>query len=99
MNSFTSMSVSPAMSPATLIERLLAAAFAPALNRVPRSSEYTVGVRALLLGRLVRRPLACPYKLGTAAADAFFAGVDEGSRIWADYVRDQSPLPADPVPA
>jgi hypothetical protein len=58
--------------------------FAAAFNtpRDARSPEYKAGVLAALHRRIdgVRAPN--PYPLGTAAADAFWAGVDEGYRIY-----------------
>lgn len=78
------------VAPATLIEQLIKGAFAPSLNQPERSQEYIDGTRAALLQNLVGKPLACKYKLGTAAADAFFAGVDEGRAIHAKYISSQS---------
>jgi hypothetical protein len=49
--------------------------------RDPRSPEYKAGVRAALEFRLNRQPTTCPYLAGTARADAFLAGLDEGHRI------------------
>lgn len=45
----------------------------------PRSTEYKAGFLAALRYRLggVRMP-RLPYPMGTAQADAWFAGVDEG---------------------
>lgn len=45
-------------------------------SRDPRSIEYKAGCRALLEFKALRRPVKCPYSMGTAQADAFFAGVD-----------------------
>ncbi len=56
---------------------LFAAVFHP--NREPRSEAYRAGCLAALrvrLGELAR--VRCPYRLGTAEADAFHAGVAEG---------------------
>ena len=50
--------------------------------RDPRSPEYKAGVRASLVFRLRGVPIKCPHPVGTAAADAFFSGIDEGNRIW-----------------
>ena len=59
---------------------LMEKAFAP--GRDPRSDEYKSGVRALLALRLNGVKLPQPYEMGSARADAFFAGVDEGRHIW-----------------
>lgn len=44
----------------------------------PRSQEFKAGVKAGLLSRLAGETINYPYKTGTAAADAYFSGVDEG---------------------
>lgn len=62
------------------IEKIFNGAF-PA-TRTPRSSEYKSGVRAALAFRFNKESINCPYKTGTAQADAFFAGVTEGHAIW-----------------
>jgi len=62
------------------VDALMAEAFKP--GRDPRSSEYKQGVRALLALRIDGTKLPRPYKMGSAQADAFYAGVDEGHRIW-----------------
>lgn len=50
--------------------------------RDPRSVAYKAGVRAAVKFRLYDKArgghIECPYKVGTAEADAFFSGVDEG---------------------
>lgn len=46
--------------------------------REPRSEAYKAGVRAAICSRLRARQARCPYKLGTAEADAWFAGTKEG---------------------
>lgn len=78
----------PASSPQAVIEQLLAAAFHPSLNRHARSAEYVAGARAALLQRFVSMPFASPHQEGSAAADAFFAGADEGRRLHADYLAE-----------
>lgn len=51
--------------------------------RDPRSDEYKAGVVAVLRYRLDAQPMTrCPHPLGTAAADAWFSGVDEGHSIF-----------------
>jgi hypothetical protein len=58
----------------------MAEAFAP--GREPHSAEYKAGVRAILDWRINGVPLAAPYELGTAQADAYVAGQEEGKAIW-----------------
>ncbi|MBZ9540500.1 hypothetical protein KGQ90_16395 [Modicisalibacter tunisiensis] len=56
----------------------------------PRSPEYRAGCAAYLTARIVRHALGgesggmapCPHTLGTAPADAWFAGVDRGRAVW-----------------
>lgn len=62
------------------INRLMDMAFFP--GRTPRSAEYRCGCRATLEFRIARRPVPASYAAGTAAADAFFAGAEEGHAIW-----------------
>ena len=62
------------------IDRLMDLAFFP--GRTPRSAEYRAGCRAALNFRIAHRPVPASYAAGTAAADAFFAGVEEGHAIW-----------------
>lgn len=61
--------------------------------RHPRSPEYMRGVKATLdhLAEPVGR-LHCPYTLGTAAADAWFAGNREAHKAWA---HDTAPIDRD----
>lgn len=85
---------SPAVSsakntPAQLINQLIEEAFAPSLKLLERSPEYVNGARALLLQQIIGKPLACPYLHGTAAADAFFAGIEEGRSIYAGHLAAQ----------
>lgn len=72
-------------SPRELVDCILNHAFDSALRRTPRSKEYREGARAALFQRLIGKPFASPYQEGTAAADAFFAGADEGRRLHADH--------------
>lgn len=72
-------------SPGALVNRLLAAAIEPSLSRPARSNEFVDGARASLLQQFIGKPFACPYKEGTASADAFFAGADTGHRIHAEH--------------
>ncbi|MFW6278198.1 MAG: hypothetical protein ACOC1T_02195 [Halorhodospira sp.] len=56
----------------------------------PRSPEYRAGCAAYLTARIVRHALdgepggmtPCPHTLGTAAADAWFSGVERGRAVW-----------------
>jgi hypothetical protein len=50
--------------------------------RTPRSPEYKAGVLALLKHKLEgAAPPKCPYQVGTAQADAWFSGTEEGNAI------------------
>jgi hypothetical protein len=50
--------------------------------RDPRSLPYRDGVRAILARKLIGTPLpALPHPLGSAEADAYFSGQDEGRDI------------------
>lgn len=51
--------------------------------RDPRSPAYKEGVLATLRYYCNNIPVTCPYPEATAEADAFFAGRDEGNKIWA----------------
>ena len=51
-------------------------------GRTPRSAEYKAGARMALEHRIERKDFDMPYQVGTAAADAFFAGIEEGKTIW-----------------
>lgn len=76
-------------TPGQLVNQLIEDAFATAIMRNERSPEYVNGARALLLQQVIGKPLACLYLHGTAAADAFFAGVEEGRSIYARYLSSQ----------
>lgn len=78
--------MSKPMSPRQWIEHLMNEAFA--CHRDPRSDEYKAGVRMLLTLRFTARPMTCPYKMGTASYDAFFAGINEGCAIWATHIAE-----------
>lgn len=57
--------------------------------RDPRSDEYRHGVIDILKFRLREANEASgkhQYKLGTAQADAYFAGCDEGHRLAREYL-------------
>ncbi|QYG05768.1 hypothetical protein [Janthinobacterium sp. PAMC25594] len=51
-------------------------------GRTPRSTEYQTGTRAALAFRIERKDIDPPYQAGTAAADAYFAGLAEGHALW-----------------
>jgi hypothetical protein len=50
--------------------------------RDPRSDEYKEGVIATLSYHITGQKMPRPYAMGTVQADAFYAGVDEGHRLW-----------------
>lgn len=53
--------------------------------RQPRSEAYKIGVKEALLFRFAGEKLKHPYTVGTAESDAYYAGTDEGNRIYRDY--------------
>ena len=67
-------------APAVTVDLLFRTAFYN--GRTPRSPEYQAGTRAALEHSIERKDFDMPYKVGTAAADAFFAGIEEGKSIW-----------------
>ncbi|WP_317205452.1 hypothetical protein [Janthinobacterium sp.] len=68
------------MSTILVVENLMREAFHGA--RALRSEEYRMGARATLECFVEHRPAHCPFTFGTAEADAFFSGEDEGRDIW-----------------
>ncbi len=52
--------------------------------RMPRSQAYREGVMAALRYRTgeTDQMACCPYAVGTAEADAWFAGIDEGHALY-----------------
>jgi hypothetical protein len=62
------------------IDRLLDLAFFP--GRAPRSVEYREGCAAALEYRILGAPIHCRHAAGSTAADAWYAGVEEGHSIW-----------------
>jgi hypothetical protein len=59
-------------------------------GRPPRSEAYKLGVLHCLQVRIDGAVLCpCPYEHGTADADAYYAGIDEGRHL--------SPIGAAPV--
>lgn len=71
------------MSPCAAVE-LVASLMRTAFEqpRTLRSEAYMKGARWLLEFRTQGLRPPCPYQIGTAEADAFFAGRDEGNAIW-----------------
>lgn len=65
-------------------EAIAADLFAQAFERPrdPRSAEYRTGVLAALQFRLAGHAITRPYSAGTAADDAFDAGMVEGHALW-----------------
>lgn len=63
------------------VEKVFARAFDA--TRSPRSAEYKAGARAVLEYRIDGTALPPrPYAAGTAASDAYYAGVAEGHALW-----------------
>ena len=61
--------------------------------RDPRSDEYKAGVLNILrfrLGELNGKAGHCPYYIGTAQADAYFAGCDEGHRLAREFLHPEA---------
>ena len=61
--------------------------------RDPRSDEYRHGVIDILKFRLHETNEAFgkyQYQIGTAQADAYFAGCDEGHRLAREYLEEQA---------
>ena len=55
--------------------------------RDPRSAEYKQGVLDVLRFRLGEaQSVRCAYRAGTAQADAYFSGCDEGHRLASAYL-------------
>jgi len=66
-----------------LVETLMRKAFDR--PRTPRSKPYKEGAQWALDFRIRGLRPPCPYPVGTAEADAYFAGRDEGNGIWRAY--------------
>lgn len=71
---------SPVAQAVRLVEEIVRLAFSA--PRMPRSEAYVAGVRDHLRARALTRQVLCPFRQGTAEADAWFAGVDEGRALW-----------------
>lgn len=56
--------------------------------RDPRSTEYQAGARAALAFHIEGAHIAQPFEAGSAACDAFNAGITEGHAIWRRVNRD-----------
>jgi hypothetical protein len=70
----------PGASAPTTADEFFEAAFHP--YREPRSDAYKAGVLAALRYRLGEAEhVECPYRIGTAEADAFHAGAAEGHAL------------------
>lgn len=63
-----------------IVDELMTEAFN--LPRDLRSPEYKAGVRAALTYRIEGEKIVCPHQVGTAAADAWLTGADEGHSLW-----------------
>lgn len=73
------------------------------LGRMQRSDQYKSGMRAILefwanvgRGEPQRYP-ACPHPIGTAEADAWFAGGSEGRLLSVDLMAGTAPVPGSRV--
>lgn len=62
------------------VDQLMGEAFH--VGRDPRSEEYMRGCIAALQFRIHGATIRRPYQIGTAQADAYFAGIEEGRAIW-----------------
>lgn len=52
------------------------------LGGITRSPEYRAGCQAALMRGSSGQTVHCPHLAGSSAFDAFWAGVDEGARLW-----------------
>lgn len=79
---------------ATLMKRLVAQLLDTRFaTGSPRSAEYQAGTRALLEHRALGHALVLPHTVGTAQADAWFAGVEDGKALWQQAI-DQASIKA-----
>lgn len=81
------MSTAPIQSQ---IDAMMAATFHAECD--PRIEEYKAGVRAHLMMRLTKNQISFPYELGTASADAYFAGIDDGFVVWERYAQSSKDM-------
>lgn len=80
-----------------LVDQIIESAFYR--GRTPRSDQYKAGMRAILEFWAGFRPGApvyppCPYLLGTAEADAWFAGAAEGRSLSVSWGLTERQAPA-----
>ncbi|USF88763.1 hypothetical protein [Candidatus Endoriftia persephone] len=73
-----------------LPQQLYNEAFGPGVYRTPRSRAYEEGVMSALVYRFNGERMSRPYEVGTAEADAWFAGTREGHRRWRDWQEKQA---------
>lgn len=57
-----------------------------------RSNEYVAGIRCVLEYRALGRAVALPFAVGTAQADAWYAGLEEGNRLWREQAVEQAAI-------
>lgn len=69
--------------PNSLALRLYERAFSA--PRDPRSGAYKAGVLAALRFREIHAPMRCPWPIGSAEADAWYSGTEEGHRCWREH--------------
>ena len=73
-----------------LIDQLMQARFAPG-NGDPRSQAYKDGTRSIFTHRIVGGRLGPPpYIIGTAEADAYFSGQQDGHALVAAYLTESA---------
>jgi hypothetical protein len=68
------------------VDELMAEAFPP--GRDPHSAEYIAGVRSILENRIEGVAITLHYQVGSAQADAYVAGQQEGKAIWRELHED-----------
>lgn len=79
-------------------EAVMEQAFYP--GRPARSAAYKAGVRDVLLKRLDGvQDIPFPFRLGSAEADAYMSGTDEGRRRAAELLAPPAPISAVMQPA
>jgi hypothetical protein len=62
--------------------------------RDPRSVQYQKGAFECLYARATGTHANCPYRFGSVEADAWYAGNDEGWRIWRNHQADEAAVSA-----
>lgn len=68
-----------------LVAELFEKAFGLGNPRDRRSDAYKMGVRSALNYRCCGKKMECPFSMGTAEADAYFAGANEGHELFHDW--------------